>query len=106
MTFYFQDVQKYSATQTSVYFLPAPIAGVICNLAMGLLVQKVPANWLVIVGSVVSLGAPLAMVTATPKSVYWSTGKSDGFSFFGNIMNNADRWMCSVPREHLQPHWC
>lgn len=73
MTFYFQDVQMYSATQTSIYFLPAPIAGVICNLAMGYLVQRVPANWLVIVGCAISLGAPLSMVNSTPTSNYWST---------------------------------
>lgn len=78
MTFYFQDVQMYSATQTSIYFLPAPIAGVICNLAMGYLVHRVPANWLVIVGCAVSLGAPLAMVKSTPSSNYWSTCKLDG----------------------------
>jgi len=75
LTFYFQDVQKYSATQTSIYFLPAPIAGVICNVAVGYLVHKVPANWLVIVGSAISVGAPLAMVAATQYSNYWYTGE-------------------------------
>lgn len=75
LTFYFQDVQKYSATKTSIYFLPAPIAGVVCNLAVGYLVHKVPANWLVIVGCAVSVGAPLAMVAATPNSNYWYTGE-------------------------------
>ena len=75
LTFYFQDVQKYSATKTSIYFLPAPIAGVICNVAVGYLVHKVPANWLVIVGCAVSVGAPLAMVAATTTSNYWSTGE-------------------------------
>lgn len=74
MTFYFQDVQKYSATQASIYFLPAPIAGVILNMAMGYLVHRVPANWLVIVGCIVSLGAPLSMAFTTPSSNYWSTG--------------------------------
>jgi predicted MFS family arabinose efflux permease len=76
MSFYFQDVRKYSATQTSIYFLPAPIAGVICNLAMGYLVQRVPANWLVTIGCVASLGAPLVMINATTDSIYWSTCKS------------------------------
>jgi Na+/melibiose symporter-like transporter len=103
MTFYFQDVQKYSATQTSIYFLPAPIAGVICNLAMGYLVQRVPANWLVIVGCVVSLGAPLAMVNSTPNSIYWSTCKSNVVFV---VMSNANLRLCSVPCEHFQPHWC
>lgn len=103
MTFYFQDVQKYSATQTSIYFLPAPIAGVICNLAMGYLVQRVPANWLVIVGCVVSLGAPLAMVNSTPNSIYWSTCK---FTDPSIAMYNVNSWLHSVPRKHFQSHWC
>lgn len=80
MTFYFQDVQKYSATQTSIYFLPAPIAGVFCNVAMGYLVHRVQANWLVFIGCVVSLGAPLAMVTAKTDSIYWSTCRSSSAS--------------------------
>jgi len=79
MTFYFQDVQKYSATQTSIYFLPAPVAGVICNVAMGYLVHRVPANWLVIVGCAVSLGAPLAMVNSETNSIYWSTCESSQY---------------------------
>jgi MFS family permease len=76
MTFYFQDVRKYSATQASIYFLPAPIAGVILNLAMGYLVQRVPANWLVVVACIISVGAPLAMVNVTTTSDYWATCKS------------------------------
>lgn len=103
MTFYFQDVQNYSATQTSIYFLPAPIAGVICNLAMGYLVHRVPANWLVIVGCVVSLGAPLAMVNSTPNSIYWSTCKCTDPSI---AMYNVNSWLHSVPRKHFQSHWC
>jgi predicted MFS family arabinose efflux permease len=103
MTFYFQDVQKYSATQTSIYFLPAPIAGVMCNVAMGYLVHRVPANWLAIVGCAVSLGAPLAMVNASTKSMYWSTCKSCCNHFHAS---NADYLRHSFPREHLQPHGC
>lgn len=75
LTFYFQDVQKYSATQTSIYFLPAPIAGILINLAMGYLVQRVQADWLVIIGCAISFGAPIAMVNTNTDSNYWSTGK-------------------------------
>lgn len=102
MTFYFQDVQKYSATQTSIYFLPSPVAGVICNLAMGYLVQRVPANWLVIVGCAVSLGAPLAMVFATPTSIYWSTGKQSYCNT--KRIESCINGLNSFPRKHPQPH--
>lgn len=74
LTFFFQEVQELSAIQTSLRFLPAPVSGALANLAMGLLVHRVPGNWLVIVGCIISIGAPLAMVTAKPDSSYWSTG--------------------------------
>lgn len=62
MTSYFQDVQEYSATQTSIYFPPAPIAGVICNLGDGTsgaegTGQLARDRWV----------APRAMVSSTPK---------------------------------------
>ncbi|KAK6432012.1 hypothetical protein LTR95_011823 [Oleoguttula sp. CCFEE 5521] len=81
LTFYFQDVQRLSATETSIRFLPAPISGAFSNVAMGLLVHRIPANWLVVVGCTLSLAAPLAMVFATPTSNYWSSG------FLANLFN-------------------
>jgi MFS family permease len=75
LTFYFQRVQDLSAIQSSIRFLPAPVSGAVSNIAMGLLVHRVKANYLVFVGSIVSLGAPLAMVFATPTSSYWTSGK-------------------------------
>ena len=81
ITFYFQDVQRLSATQTSIRFLPAPVSGAIANLAMGLLVHRVSANYLVFGGCVISLVAPLAMAFATPTSSYWVSG------FLGNVFN-------------------
>jgi MFS family permease len=104
LTFYFQDVQKYSATKTSIYFLPAPIAGVICNLAVGYLVHKVPANWLVIVGCAVSVGAPLAMVAVTPTSNYWYTGEwnlAQSLLMIDCMLTSPNN---SLPGEHLQPN--
>jgi len=74
LTFFFQEVQELSAIQTSLRFLPAPVSGAVANLAMGLLVHRVPGNWLVIVGCIISIGAPLSMVTAKPYSSYWSSG--------------------------------
>lgn len=103
MTFYFQDVQKYSATQTSIYFLPAPIAGVLCNVAMGYLVHRVPANWLALIGCVLSLGAPLAMVNATTNSNYWATCKYGGGCLDWTC---ADNMQHSLPCEHFQSYRC
>lgn len=74
LTFYFQDVQELSATQTSIRFLPAPVSGVAANLAIGLLVSRVNANILVIVGCAVTCFTPIPMVVAGPHSNYWSSG--------------------------------
>jgi hypothetical protein len=108
LIFYFQDVQKYSATKTSIYFLPAPIAGVICNVAVGYLVHKVPANWLVIVGCAVSVGAPLAMVAVTPTSNYWYTGEciESSLSVITLSKHVLTIWDNSLLGEYLQSNGC
>ncbi|WPH04306.1 Hypothetical protein R9X50_00719500 [Acrodontium crateriforme] len=81
LTFYFQKVQNLSATQTSLRFLPAPISGAISNIAMGLIVHRVSANYLTVGGCMMSSIAPLIMVFATPTSSYWTSG------FLANIFN-------------------
>lgn len=75
LTFYFQRVQSLSATQASIRFLPEPVSGALCNIAMGLLVQRVRADWLVLIGCTISLIAPLCMAFASPSSSYWESGK-------------------------------
>ncbi|KAK4548733.1 hypothetical protein LTR36_008506 [Oleoguttula mirabilis] len=81
LTFYFQKVQELSAIQTSIRFLPSPVSGAAFNVAMGLLVHRVSANYLVLGGCVLSVAAPLAMAFATPHSNYWESG------FLGNVFN-------------------
>lgn len=48
---------------------------------MGLLVHRVRADILVLVGVIISLGAPLTMAFAQPDSSYWA------FGFVANILN-------------------
>ncbi|EME81200.1 uncharacterized protein MYCFIDRAFT_4807, partial [Pseudocercospora fijiensis CIRAD86] len=81
LTFYFQDVQHLSATQSSIRFLPAPVTGFLANVVTGFLVHRVPANWMIFVGCVFSAIAPLVMVPATPSSSYWPT------AFLANALN-------------------
>ena len=76
LTFFFQEVQGLSAIQTSLRFLPAPVAGVVANVAIGLLVHRVAANYLVLFGCGISVVAPLVMAFAKPQSSFWSTGLS------------------------------
>ncbi|KAI1618137.1 hypothetical protein EDD36DRAFT_23027 [Exophiala viscosa] len=47
-SFFFQDGQRLSATQAWLRFHPAPMAGLITNVFMGLAIHKINANWAVI----------------------------------------------------------
>jgi len=72
LTLFFQEVQKISAIQTSIRFLPAPIAGALANLVMGLIAHKVRADYAVIVGvSLTTIGA-LLMCVIQPEWSYWA----------------------------------
>lgn len=74
LTFFFQKVQGLSAIATSLRFLPAPVSGAVVNVAMGLVVHRVAANQLVLVGCGLSLVSPLVMAFTAPHSSYWSSG--------------------------------
>jgi Na+/melibiose symporter-like transporter len=72
MTFFFQDVQHYSPIQTSLYFLPGPIAGVATNAAMALLVHRIRADVLVGGALVLSAVSPLLMAVSQRTWSYWT----------------------------------
>ncbi|KAH7118903.1 major facilitator superfamily domain-containing protein [Dendryphion nanum] len=72
LTFFFQEVQEISAIQTSLRFLPAPISGALCNLAMGLIAHKVRADWIVTVGLTCTTVASLLMAVIQPEWSYWA----------------------------------
>lgn len=72
LTLFFQDVQKISAIQTSIRFLPGPVSGAIANVVMGLIVHRVRADWAVMVGvALTSIGA-LLMCIIQPQWSYWA----------------------------------
>jgi Na+/melibiose symporter-like transporter len=71
LTFVFQDVQLLSATQTSLRFLPAPVAGVATNIAMGLFVNKIRADWMVALTIAISSLAPLLVAIMKVRAPYW-----------------------------------
>ncbi|KAF2134395.1 MFS general substrate transporter [Dothidotthia symphoricarpi CBS 119687] len=81
LTLFFQDVQQISAIQTSLRFLPTPVAGAITNLIMGLVVHRVHANWAVIIGASLSAVGGLLMCVMKPEWTYWSA------AFFACILN-------------------
>lgn len=72
LTLFFQDVQGISAIQTSIRFLPIPIAGAIANVVVAMIVHKVRADWMVLVGiALTSIGA-LLMCIIHPEWSYWA----------------------------------
>ena len=101
LTFYFQRVQLLTAIQSSLRFLPAPVAGAVANIAMGLLVHRVPANWLAVIGCTISAAAPLVMVFATPQSSYWSSGECFRLKASVLVRPYANVFL-SLPRKRLQ----
>jgi Na+/melibiose symporter-like transporter len=72
LTFVFQDVQKLSPLEASIRFLPAPVAGTISNIVMGLIAHKVNADRPVLVGNVLSTISPLILALMNPKASYWA----------------------------------
>jgi MFS family permease len=71
-TLFYQDVQKISAIQTSLRFLPAPFAGALSNLVMGLVVHKVRADWAVTFGIAMTSIGCLLMSIIDPRWSYWA----------------------------------
>lgn len=72
LTFVFQDVQKTSAIQASVYFLPAPVAGTLSNVIIGLIAHKVNANIPVQIGNVLAGMSPLILAVMNEHASYWA----------------------------------
>ncbi|KIW95698.1 uncharacterized protein Z519_04283 [Cladophialophora bantiana CBS 173.52] len=71
LTFFFQDVQRLSATQTSLRFLPSPASGIVTNILMGLAVHKVRADWAVIFSMAISCLSPLLVAIMKVRAPYW-----------------------------------
>lgn len=72
LTLFFQDVQHISAIQTSIRFLPAPIAGTLANMVMGLIAHRVRADWAVTIGVACTSMAALLMCIIQPQWTYWA----------------------------------
>lgn len=71
LTFVFQEVQGASAIKTSVYFLPAPVAGTLSNIVVGLIVHKVNADKPVLIGNLLAGLTPLLLAVMNEHSTYW-----------------------------------
>lgn len=68
---YFQEVQNASTLTTSLYLLPSLVTGVLINFTVGLIVDRVSAQWLVSVSSFICACSPLMMALLNPSWNYW-----------------------------------
>ncbi|KAL8754486.1 MAG: hypothetical protein Q9199_004310 [Rusavskia elegans] len=71
VSLFYQEVQELSALQASLRFIPGLIVGFCLNVATGLLVHKFPANYLVIISTILCAGSPLLMALINPTWSYW-----------------------------------
>ena len=62
----FQEVQHLSALETSIRFLPNVIVGSILNVFTGLIVHRVPVNYIVFLTSAICAVPPLLMAVIDP----------------------------------------
>ena len=73
MTLFFQDVQGLSALSSSLHLLPEPVCGIAINTAVGLLVHRIGASWLVGIPAAVAAVSPLLMAITSRHWSSWST---------------------------------
>lgn len=66
-----QEVQSLSPLQASIRFVPSMILAVILNLVTGLIVDKFPMIYIVLISSALGALAPLLMAINSPSWPYW-----------------------------------
>ncbi|KAK5128445.1 hypothetical protein LTR85_003113 [Meristemomyces frigidus] len=67
----FQNVQTTSPLGASLRLLPSFIVGTVVNLTTGIIVDRVPATYAVLISSGLCAGAPLLMAVISPRWPYW-----------------------------------
>ncbi|KAI0906092.1 major facilitator superfamily domain-containing protein [Ustulina deusta] len=72
ITLYFQEVEGVSPLQSSLRFLPHPIAGTATNIATAYLISRVEVRTLGVVSGVVTMIAPILMATVRIGENYWT----------------------------------
>ena len=66
-----QEVQLLSPLQASIRFLPSMILATVLNLITGLIVDKIPVIYIVLLSSALGAIAPLLMAINSPDWPYW-----------------------------------
>ncbi|KAL8908720.1 MAG: hypothetical protein Q9171_005333 [Xanthocarpia ochracea] len=67
----FQKVKGLDAFAAALAFLPMPISGLLAYPAVGLVVHRIRADWIVLATTVASCVSPLLMALSDPTWSYW-----------------------------------
>ncbi|KAL8917211.1 MAG: hypothetical protein Q9172_005941 [Xanthocarpia lactea] len=67
----YQKVKGLDAFATALAFLPMPISGLLAYPAIGLVVHRIRADWIVLATTVASCVSPLLMALSGPSWSYW-----------------------------------
>ncbi|KAF7360738.1 MFS domain-containing protein [Mycena venus] len=71
---YYQIYIGYSPVRTVVRLTPMFVTGLICNVVVALIVQRVPTLWLLASGTLTTTVAPLLFALIVPSAPYWAFG--------------------------------
>lgn len=72
LNFFLQEIQKHSVLEAALRLGPAPIAGILTSIVVGLIVHRVRADWIVIVTTLFSCLSPLLMAIVKERWSYWA----------------------------------
>lgn len=72
LNFFLQEIQKHSVLEAALRLGPAPIAGILTSIVVGLIVHRVRADWIVIITAVFSCLSPLLMAIVKERWSYWA----------------------------------
>jgi hypothetical protein len=66
------DIGGDTPIQIAAWFIPVIPSGLVSALAVGKLLGKIPASWIMVVGEVASLTGSILAATRLPHSIYWT----------------------------------
>ncbi|KAF7325316.1 MFS general substrate transporter [Mycena venus] len=72
-TLYYQQINQLNPLQTAVRFIPMTVGGILVNIITGYVMNRVPGQWLILVGMLGTVIAPLIFALMDVNASYWRT---------------------------------
>ncbi|KUI64247.1 hypothetical protein VM1G_11022 [Cytospora mali] len=73
-TLFFQEIQDLNALEAALRFLPLVVVGIVTNIVASMVMDKISAGWLALMGGLLSLVSPLLFALQDPTWSYWKAG--------------------------------